>query len=64
MKAAKANNLPFYPINPAHEEVSWELFHKEVANKFRNSNYTADYEAKLINEFNMLLPEVPSWEKR
>ncbi len=63
MKAAKTNNLPFYPINPAHEEVSWELFHKEVANRFRNGNYSADYEAKLIDEFNMLLPEVPSWNK-
>ena len=63
MEAAKANNLPFYPINPAHEEYSWELFHKVVTNKFYNGNYTADYEEKLIDEFNKLLPEVPPWKK-
>jgi len=63
MKAAKTNNLLFYPINPGHEENSWELFHDEVAEKFRNGNYNTEYELIFISEFNKLLPEKPSWEK-
>ena len=62
LKAAKANNLLFYPINPGHEEKSWELFYSKAADKFRNGDYTADYEAKLIAEFDNLLPEVPHWK--
>ena len=30
MKAARANNARFYPINPGHEEESWQRFFKEI----------------------------------
>ncbi|MCE5249432.1 HAD family hydrolase [bacterium] len=63
LKAAKANDLLFYPINPGHEEDSWELFYNVVADKFRNGGYTADYEAQFIAEFDKLLPEIPPWKK-
>ena len=63
MKAAKANDFQFFPINPGHEEDSWELFYNEDAEKFHSGQYTADYEARLIDEFNRLLPETPPWGK-
>ena len=63
MKAAKANNLLFYPVNPGHEEGSWELFYNDVADKFHSGRYSSEYEAKLIAEFDKLLPEEPPWKK-
>ena len=63
MRAAKANNLLFYPVNPGHEEDSWELFHNDVADKFHSGRYSSEYEAKLIAEFDKLLPEEPPWKK-
>jgi phosphoglycolate phosphatase-like HAD superfamily hydrolase len=62
MKAARANNALFYPINPGHEEASWARFHDEAIDKFFACEYAGDYEAGLIAEFDKLLPEHPPWE--
>ncbi|MBT4483636.1 MAG: HAD family hydrolase [Candidatus Latescibacteria bacterium] len=62
MKAAKANNLLFFPVNPGLEENSWELFHNEAADKFHSGEYTKEYEEKLISVFDKLLPETPPWK--
>ena len=62
MKAARANKAKFYPINPGHEEKSWERFYNEVADAFLSGKYNADYEAELIEEFDSFLPEVPPWK--
>jgi phosphoglycolate phosphatase-like HAD superfamily hydrolase len=61
MKAARANEALFYPINPGHEEESWQRFYEEAAHKFLAGEYAGDYEAALIAEFEALLPEVPPW---
>ncbi len=61
MKAAKANGVLFYPINPGHEETSWERFHNESLDKFFNGTYKGSYEEALIKEFENYLPEFPSW---
>jgi len=63
MKAARGNNARFFPINPGFEEKSWELFFCEAAEKFRNGQYTDEYEANLIAEFDKLLPEQPPGKK-
>jgi phosphoglycolate phosphatase-like HAD superfamily hydrolase len=63
MKAAKANDALFYPINPGNEVESWKRFHDEAFDKFINGQYAGDYEAKLIAEFDECLPERPPWEK-
>jgi len=63
MKAARANNVKFFPVNPGHEEDSWEFFFKEAAGKFANEKYSQEYEAELVNEFDKLLPEIPWWKK-
>jgi phosphoglycolate phosphatase-like HAD superfamily hydrolase len=62
MKAAKANGVLFYPINPGHEEDSWERFYKESMDKFFNKEYEGAYEAALIEEFESYLPEIPPWK--
>ncbi len=62
MKAAKDNGILYFPINPNGEEKSWELFYHEAAEKFKNGEYAGDYEAKLIEEFEKLLPERPPWK--
>ncbi|TKG90451.1 HAD family hydrolase [Puteibacter caeruleilacunae] len=61
-KAAKSNGVLFYPINPGHEEKSWERFYKEALPKFYNMEYEGDYEQSLIEEFDAYLPEDPDWE--
>ncbi len=64
MKAAKANDALFYPINPGDEVESWKRFHDEAVDKFINGEYAGDYEQKVIAEFDAYLPELPPWEKR
>ena len=63
MKAARANGALFYPVNPGHEEESWERFYEEAMGRFLEGTYAGEYEAKLIAEFEKLLPEVPPWKK-
>ncbi len=61
--AAKKNGALFFPINPGHEEASWELFHGEALAKFFAGTYAGEYEKKLIDDFNTYLPEHPAWEE-
>lgn len=61
MKAARDNNALFFPIKPGHEDESWEFFFKEAAVQFKNGLYSQAYEAKLITEFERLLPDTPPW---
>jgi len=63
-KAARANNALFYPINPGHEEASWELFFKEALDRFFSGSYSGDYEAELLRRFEQCLPEQPPWASR
>lgn len=60
--AAKANNVLFYPINPGHEDASWQRFHDEAMSKFFDGTYAGEYEQKLIKEFETYLPELPHWK--
>lgn len=63
MKAARANNFLFYPINPGAEDKSWERYYQEAFHRFIEGTYAGDYEAALIAEFETYLPEVPPWKK-
>ena len=62
MKAAKANDALFYPINPGDETLSWKRFHDEAFDKFINGEYAGEYEKRVIAEFDERLPEKPPWE--
>ncbi len=63
MKAAKANDALFYPINPGGEIKSWKRFHDEAFDKFINGQYAGKYEDAVIAEFDASLAERPPWEK-
>jgi len=63
MKAARANNALFFPVNPGSEEKSWELFYGEACHRFLYGTYAGDYEASLIAEFEKVLPEIPPWKR-
>jgi phosphoglycolate phosphatase-like HAD superfamily hydrolase len=63
LNAARANNALFYPINPGHEEASWQRFHDEAIDRFLGKTYAGEYEVRVIDEFQKLLPETPPWKK-
>jgi len=61
MQAALANLALFYPVNPGHEEESWRRFCDEAYDRFLDGKYSADYQRRLVAEFEALLPETPPW---
>jgi len=63
MKAARANNALFFPVNPGQEEKSWQRMATEAFDRFVEGTYAGDYEARLIVEFEALLPDTPPWKK-
>ena len=64
LKAARANNSHFYPINPGNEDESWERFYNESFDKFINGQYAGAYEERLIAQFDKYLPSTPHWKKK
>ena len=64
MRAARGNQARFFPINPGHEEESWERFYREGGERFRKNSYTGEYEQELIDEFEQLLPDQPPWKQK
>lgn len=62
-RAAKKNNALFFPINPGEEDKSWERFYREGLERFLNGTYKGEYEARLVSEFEALLPDTPPWKK-
>jgi len=62
MRAARANDALFYPINPGREQVSWQRFYEEAVHKFLAGEYAGAYEAAVVAEFEALLPETPPWK--
>ena len=61
MKAARANSMPFFPVNPGHEEQSWEQFFNEASDRFHEGTYDEAYEKGLVDYFTELLPDTPAW---
>jgi phosphoglycolate phosphatase-like HAD superfamily hydrolase len=61
--AAAANNARFFPINPGHEDQSWERLYREGLARFTAGTFAGAYEASLIAEFETLLPSTPPWKK-
>jgi phosphoglycolate phosphatase-like HAD superfamily hydrolase len=60
-KAAESAGVLFYPINPGHEDQSWERLYKEALPRFFAGTYSGEYMAARIAEFEALLPSVPTW---
>ncbi len=62
LAAARANAALFFPINPGHEEASWQRFYQEGIDRFFGQTFAGPYEAGLIAQFEKLLPETPPWK--
>ena len=60
-KAAEANGCLFFPINPGREEVSWQRLYEEGIEQFLGGTFAGEYQRKLLEEFNELLPDRPPW---
>jgi phosphoglycolate phosphatase-like HAD superfamily hydrolase len=61
-KAAKSNGVLFFPVNPGHEEASWDKLLNEGLDRFFNGTFAGAYEKALIEEFDAYLPEKPDWK--
>ncbi len=61
-KAAKSNGVLFFPINPGHEEASWDRLLNEGLDRFFAGTFSGVYETGLIEEFDAYLPVKPSWK--
>lgn len=59
--AAMANRCLFFPINPGHEEASWQRFHDEGIERFVSGTFAGKYQDELLAEFDRYLPERPPW---
>jgi phosphoglycolate phosphatase-like HAD superfamily hydrolase len=62
LKAARANDVLFYPINPGFEAESWQRFYSEAADRFMAGTYRGAYQDELIDRFENLLPVTPPWQ--
>jgi phosphoglycolate phosphatase-like HAD superfamily hydrolase len=60
-KAAEANGCLFFPINPGREEASWQRLFEEGIDRFLDGVFAGEYQQKLLDEFNGLLPDRPPW---
>ncbi len=60
-KAAKANGVLFYPIDPGHEDESWQRFFEEALPRFFAGTFAGDYMNAQLERFEKLLPERPTW---
>jgi phosphoglycolate phosphatase-like HAD superfamily hydrolase len=63
LTAARDNGAAFYPILPGREEEAWQRLHDEAYDLFVRGRYGGDYEARLVREFDDLLPGTPPWKK-
>lgn len=64
LKAAEANGVLFFPIDPGSEDDSWARLHDEALPRFFSGTYTADYMLEQVNRFQALLPSEPPWKLR
>ena len=65
LRAAKANDALFYPIDPGDEETSWKRFHDEAMDRFFEWHIRRPNTRRpLIEEFDSHLPEKPPWAIR
>src|SRR5262249_42305045 len=61
LRAAEANGVLFYPIDPGAEDASWQRFFEEALPRFFAGTFAGDYMAAQVSRFHALLPERPTW---
>jgi phosphoglycolate phosphatase-like HAD superfamily hydrolase len=62
LEAARGSGALFFPINPGHEEESWNRFYQEGIAKFLSGKFSGGYEEELLAAFVRLLPSTPPWK--
>jgi phosphoglycolate phosphatase-like HAD superfamily hydrolase len=62
LEAARGSGALFFPINPGHEEESWNRFYQEGIDKFLSGKFSGGYEEELLADFVRLLPSTPPWK--
>jgi hypothetical protein len=60
-KAAQAHGALFYPIDPGHEDESWQRFFEEGLPRFFAGTFAGDYMDARLAHFQTLLPDRPAW---
>ncbi|MDB5350449.1 MAG: hypothetical protein JWN86_1696 [Planctomycetota bacterium] len=60
-RAAEANGVLFYPIDPGAEDESWRRFYEEAMPRFLEGSYAGAYMKAQVDRFEALLPVSPSW---
>jgi phosphoglycolate phosphatase-like HAD superfamily hydrolase len=62
-RAAAANGVLFYPIDPGREEESWQRFFEDALPRFFTGTYAGAYMEAQVSRFQALLPETPPWKQ-
>ena len=63
MKAARENNVLFYPVIPGREAESWLNLKQEAFDRFLSGSYSGEYQARLVDDFEKALPAKAPWER-
>ena len=62
--AAKANGVLFFPIDPGHEDESWQRFFEEGLPRFFAGTFAGEYmDAQLAALRGAALPDRPPWKR-
>jgi phosphoglycolate phosphatase-like HAD superfamily hydrolase len=61
-KAAQSNGVLFFPIIPGREEQCWAELNREGLQRFFKGTFGGVYQEALLREFDLALPEKPSWK--
>jgi phosphoglycolate phosphatase-like HAD superfamily hydrolase len=61
LKAARASNALFFPIEPGEEDLSWMRLFEEGLPRFFSGTYAGAYMDEQIARFEQKLPKVPPW---
>jgi phosphoglycolate phosphatase-like HAD superfamily hydrolase len=62
LRAARRNEVLFFPIIPGSEASSWTELADEGLDRFFDGTYRGTYEGGLLDRFDRALPERPPWE--
>ena len=63
LRAARRNDVCFFPVIPGAEEASWAELADEGLDRFFERTFRGAYEDGLLDRFDRALPERPPWEE-
>ncbi len=61
LKAARENQVLFFPIVCGREEESWHRLYEEGLKRFFSDTFRGKFQDELLHEFEEALPENPPW---